>query len=90
MTPQWKTPKRRSLRILHVALKWPGIQRVVDAAVTDNYVSSCGSRDHPGGDGRENREYYERLGAPGPFEPAHDQRRSTGNYRGHPGGFYSI
>ena len=44
-----------SRRVRHLAVKWPDVQRVVDAAVNDNYGRGRGGRGRAGGDGHEHR-----------------------------------
>ena len=50
-----------SRRVKHLAVKWPYVQRVVDA-INDNYGRGRGGRGRAGGDGNKHREIVRRSG----------------------------
>ena len=52
-------PENLRRRVRHLAIKWPDIARVVDAAVTD-YGRGQGGRGRTGGDKRDRRDIYPR------------------------------
>ena len=76
-----KKHENLSRRARRLAVKWPDIQRVVDAAIND--TNGRGGRGRFVGDGSKHREQYERPGAPGPSGLARDHPRVS-NLSGRP------
>ena len=58
-----ENPEAFRRRVLHLADKWPEIERVVDAAMSAQYGRGRDGRARENGDNWNGRGYYERLGA---------------------------
>ena len=77
------TLENLSRRVRHPAVKWRGIQRVVDAAINDTNWRGRDGRIPFGGDGSQHREQYVRPRAPGLSGSARDHPR-VGTWRERP------